>query len=339
MVEFNRLRAFFSPRPLDAVGLPGYKMIGPRIATRAFANGRNGRIDNFGIGSCRAGGLTDIACTERAGNEDGLLLALRKFPGHEQLMISVADGIGGHGGGEVASALALNAIAKYFCECVPAAYSHTAAVTQAVVELAAWKAGHPELDKVAGTTLVSALANLRTGMVSLAHIGDARAYLLRGDDLFLLTRDDNYLGGYLGVFAGEDISPTFNALIKILGPDPEAAYDRLKVPFGAGMSQLLHDVNFDYYNNETFGGRICKAIGVGNQNGQPFQASLLELALKKGDILALMSDGVHDFIAFDPLRASMISSRRGTPLQIAEAIFSKLPVMGDNVTIAVYKQG
>ncbi len=331
----SSIRTFFAPRPLDAAGIAGYQKLLAKIATKAYVNGRNGRIDNFGIGPQRAGGFTDIATTVREGNEDGLLLALRKFTGHEQLLITVADGIGGHGGGEIASALTLNAIAKYFCQCVPDAFSHTAAVTQAVVELAAWKAGHPEVDETAGTTLVSALVNLRTGILSLAHIGDARAYLLRGNDLFLLTKDDNYMDTYIKAFAGWNVSPAFNSLVSLLGTDPAEAYRRLPAPFSARFSQLIHDASLNYLNLEAVGGKISKAIGVDEGNG--FRPTRWNFPLAKDDVLVLMSDGVHDFIAYDPLKQVLLKNRYRTPLQIAEAIFAELHDNKDNATLGIYR--
>lgn len=334
----SAVKNFFAPRPLDAAGIPGYKKIGLRVATRAYANGLNGRIDNFGIGNCRAGGLTDKAAPQRSGNEDGLLVARRTARGQKQVLLTVADGIGGFESGEVASAIALNLTAKYFC-LDAAGFNFSGVLAQTSDWLANWRIRIGQPNSNAGTTFVGGLVDLPTGNLDLAHIGDARAYLLRGDHLYMLTKDDNYLGSYLAIFSECDISSTFNALIELLGPKPEAAYNQLIAPFSPEVSKLLHDVNLDYYNNETFGGRISKAVGASDPNGPPPQPSFLRRPLQKDDILVLMSDGVHDFIAYDPLKQAIASARRGTPLQIADSIFGQLQVLGDNVTLAVYKHG
>jgi protein phosphatase len=121
----------------------------------------------------------------RTNNEDMLL----NRP--ERRMWAVADGMGGHAYGEVASRMTVDAL-----DALPAGESLLQAVAQArvcllavnsalVAEAAARKV------PVIGTTLVLLLASGRTGTCIWA--GDSRIYLCRGGSLHQLTRDHNQL--------------------------------------------------------------------------------------------------------------------------------------------------
>ena len=123
----------------------------------------------------------------RTNNEDCLLV-------DEQLgLLIVADGMGGHAGGEVASALAVEAIAAYIKGYLvgrkPA--DQTAALLQAAIRAAdeaIWTAAqaHRKLRGM-GTTVVLALC--QGDQVHIAHVGDSRAYLHHHGELRQLTED------------------------------------------------------------------------------------------------------------------------------------------------------
>jgi protein phosphatase len=116
----------------------------------------------------------------REGNEDSAYAGAR--------LLVVADGMGGHVGGEIASAAAVNALRPLDTE-VPtnellAALQH--AVKQANENLHGIVESDPSLQGM-GTTLT---AMLWAGPhVALIHIGDSRAYLLRNGELFQITHD------------------------------------------------------------------------------------------------------------------------------------------------------
>lgn len=105
-------------------------------------------------------------------------------------VILVADGMGGHKGGRLAAEL----VAQGFGECLSALEPATSLeaslqeVTRRVNEEIREKAraGGPETAKM-GSTLV--LAITQGNRVTVAHVGDSRAYLLRGDSLTRLTKD------------------------------------------------------------------------------------------------------------------------------------------------------
>ncbi|MBO2457138.1 PP2C family protein-serine/threonine phosphatase [Actinomadura violacea] len=100
-------------------------------------------------------------------------------------LLAVADGMGGHPHGDVASAAAITAVADPPAGGDPAA-ALAAAVARASARLEELAAGDPELHGM-GTTL-TAMAWDGAGF-AVAHIGDSRAYLLRGGALFQITRD------------------------------------------------------------------------------------------------------------------------------------------------------
>lgn len=105
----------------------------------------------------------------------------------------VADGMGGHAGGDVASALAIQSIAhidRPFDTASDAAQALRSALLEANQELAETVFEHPELAGM-GTT-VSGL--VRVGdRLALAHIGDSRVYRWRDGELTQVTKDHTFV--------------------------------------------------------------------------------------------------------------------------------------------------
>lgn len=116
----------------------------------------------------------------RPGNEDAAYAGPR--------LLAVADGMGGHAAGEVASAEAIAALLSLDDE-PPGADVITSlrdAVEEANQRLRAMVAANPELEGM-GTTLTALLwAGPRLGLV---HVGDSRCYLLRDGVLTQITHD------------------------------------------------------------------------------------------------------------------------------------------------------
>jgi len=120
----------------------------------------------------------------RANNEDSVYAGAR--------LLALADGMGGHAAGEVASQLVIAALAhldddeprgNLLAKLERAVHEGNAAIADQV-EL------HPDLDGM-GTTLTAILfAGDRLGLV---HIGDSRGYLLRDGELAQITKDDTFV--------------------------------------------------------------------------------------------------------------------------------------------------
>ncbi|MBF6453408.1 PP2C family protein-serine/threonine phosphatase [Nocardia cyriacigeorgica] len=120
----------------------------------------------------------------RANNEDSVYAGAR--------LLALADGMGGHAAGEVASQLMIAALAHLdddepgddlLGKLDRATREGNAAIADQVEE-------EPELDGM-GTTLTAMLfAGKKLGLV---HIGDSRAYMLRDGELAQITRDDTFV--------------------------------------------------------------------------------------------------------------------------------------------------
>src|SRR5437868_2514843 len=101
-------------------------------------------------------------------------------------LFAVADGMGGHQGGEVASDTALRTLDEAFVESTSAgllAAAHNA--NDAVLERAA---GNPELRGM-GTTLVAIAPTGDSDAIAWINVGDSRLYLLRDGELTQISED------------------------------------------------------------------------------------------------------------------------------------------------------
>ncbi|BDI21245.1 serine/threonine protein phosphatase [Herbiconiux sp. L3-i23] len=139
----------------------------------------------------------------------------------------VADGMGGHAGGDVASAIAVNRIAEtdtqYYASPQDAEFALQSALVAANQLLAETVFEHPELTGM-GTT-VSAM--IRVGdSIAIAHIGDSRIYLLRGGELTQITADHTFVQRLVdsGRITPEEaaVHPRRSVLMRVLG-DIDAA--------------------------------------------------------------------------------------------------------------------
>lgn len=176
----------------------------------------------------------------RAGNEDASAVA-------EQVWL-VADGLGGHAGGEVASQAAVTTALRVLQAGLAGGESPQsvlaeafAAAHQAVRE--GGKAGRGL--RSMGTTLVGAIAD-GNGQVWVASLGDSRAYLLGDDGLTQLTRDDNYAADLVAAGAiSEDearVHPGQFMLTKAMIADDDLTYAPQIVPvLGSGRLLLCSD--------------------------------------------------------------------------------------------------
>jgi PPM family protein phosphatase len=129
-----------------------------------------------------AAAATDVGLV-REGNEDSFFSGSTVF--------AVADGMGGHVAGEIASSKALEPIATVDGRSFPtpeeAQEALVEAITVANTEVIAEGDADPSLSGM-GTTLTAVL--VRHGRLHLAHVGDSRAYLLRaGERISQLTTD------------------------------------------------------------------------------------------------------------------------------------------------------
>jgi len=170
---------------------------------------------------------------QRNANEDSLFV--------EAPLFVVADGMGGAQAGEVAS----RAAAESFAQNLPAApperlLEETITGANRTIHELARK--DPSLAGM-GTTTTAALVDLDSEEVAIGHVGDSRAYRLRGGKFEQLTRDHSLVEemrrkGQLTDAQAED-HPQRSIITRALGPEPEVDVDLQTVPAQAGDVFLI----------------------------------------------------------------------------------------------------
>jgi serine/threonine protein phosphatase PrpC len=165
----------------------------------------------------------------------------------------VADGMGGHAGGEIASRIAASTIEecllnslKWFLrpqgeEGREVVEHLQGAVVEADARVLRAAKGRPEL-KGMGSTLTLALAVGRS--LFIAHVGDSRAYLLRDGKLYRLTKDHTLINDLTArgdLLPGQDVSPRLRHVITnaIGGSDAGVRVEVLRAGLEPGDRLLL----------------------------------------------------------------------------------------------------
>jgi protein phosphatase len=141
--------------------------------------------------------LSDIG-NARANNEDvGLFSwgADQKINREKGFLMLVADGMGGHNAGEVASRMAVDIInQEYFRLNDPIGKSLRKAFELANKKIFATSRSNRSM-KGMGTTCTAIVVT--DTIIYYAHVGDSRAYHLTGDEIFRITTDHTYVGELL----------------------------------------------------------------------------------------------------------------------------------------------
>jgi protein phosphatase len=196
-----------------------------------------------------AAGLSDVG-KERSHNEDRFIL-LPEFN-----VFVVADGMGGHQSGEVASRMAASNIAGYFRSADGTSRRTIgerlrSAVAQANARIYA-RADDSRAHRGMGTTVVAAAYSTHDATLYIAHAGDSRCYRLRDAELTQHTRDHSLLA---------------DALLE----RPELTE--------SDLSYLPKNV-------------ITRALGI----GPTVDIELTSVGVESGDVFLLCSDGLHGLV-------------------------------------------
>ncbi len=195
----------------------------------------------------RVSGLTDVGLA-RKHNEDCFEID------RDRHLFVVADGMGGHSHGEVASRIAVDTIREF----VQRDSSESSSASEAGGRLAthggrlreAVRTAHDQVLRAIvhdgslqgmGTTVVGLLVNDRTA--ALAHVGDSRAYRLRDDQWQLLTEDHTWvheqvLAGYLSAEQARH-HPLKNVVTRALGSEKEVLVDLQELEIEPGDLYLI----------------------------------------------------------------------------------------------------
>jgi protein phosphatase len=189
---------------------------------------------------------------QRDHNEDALGHVLPEHPSEVQSrgwFFCLADGLGGHDHGEVASRLAVDTALEGFRH-IPKGVMHVSLLPRLVQEAnaAVYEAGHAKsaqnTGRAMGTTFVAVALRFDSAVVS--HVGDSRCYLFRntaGPVLAQLTRDHTMAAEQLrmGILSREDADTGEgrHILTRSLGHEMFVAADTVTVPIQPGDVLLL----------------------------------------------------------------------------------------------------
>ena len=216
-----------------------------------------------------AAAATDLG-NVRQYNEDSIAID------SELGIVAVADGMGGHRAGEVASAMAaqivLAGLRQRLAKLGSGADQHSPllAVEESInqANLAIWGAAQANPGRLGmGTTL--ALALFHDDRIVIGHIGDSRVYRVRGGQLQLMTRDDSLLRDEVDV-----------GLISV----------------GRGES-----------HNRSL---VTRALGI----AEPVAAHVRQVDAVPGDIVLLCSDGLNDLVEDADIELILQELRGNLPL-------------------------
>jgi len=184
----------------------------------------------------------------RALNEDAYMLRA------DEGLFVVCDGMGGAPAGEVASQMAVEAILRELRDCATATSgpasgeqgylpqtNRLAEVVRRSNEVIYDEARKNPRQAGMGTTVVGAWISQH--VVSIAHVGDSRAYLWHGQRLEPLTRDHSLGEAHIAAGLIEEVRRLpvehQNALVRVLGREPDVDVDLKEVPVQPGNYVLL----------------------------------------------------------------------------------------------------
>jgi protein phosphatase len=218
---------------------------GPSITFNDLLEASMGANVDYEVSSLSHAGLI------RGHNEDSFLVD------DDLGLFLVADGMGGHRAGDVASQLGVKAVHDRLKVVLPRTASDANASMQAIRDAIGYangmifKASRSGGETTGmGTTITLLLLRGRTALV--AHVGDSRVYRLRDGRLEALTRDHSLLQAQVGagIISGEE-------------------------------ARFSHNRNL-----------VTRALGIEAST----QADLMEVELRRGDLFLLCSDGLNTML-------------------------------------------
>lgn len=198
----------------------------------------------------------------------------------------LADGMGGHQAGEVASHLAVEIITRHLNdayatdrgESIEARLAHAVRRANAAI----YEAAHNRPDHAGmGSTVVAVL--FRNGNVIVAHVGDSRLYRIRGKRMSQITEDHSVVQELVnrGLFTREEAQQSVgkNLVTRALGVDPEVAVDVATLPYENGDTFLLCS---DGLNDVVTDDEIAKTVVDAGNNLYTAAFRLVALANQRG---------------------------------------------------------
>ena len=249
----------------------------PESVRETVALGQPGKFDVV------ASMLTDVGCVREL-NEDSGTYVQPDDPevlASKGLLILVADGMGGHSSGEVASGMAVEVIKRVYYE---DGGSPQSALKKAFLEAnsAIHKTAEKDESKTGMGTTCTALV-LQNGTAISAHVGDSRLYLVRDGSIYLMTEDHSAVMEMVkaGLITLEQARhhPEKNVILRAMGSHADVEVTTWQEPFPvrAGDRFLLcSDGLYDLVEDEEIKGIVALSAP------ETACASLIALAKERG---------------------------------------------------------
>ena len=218
------------------------------IASRRMDRGRSVRLE---AGTASHTGLIRVSNQDSVGLVEGLYV--------------VADGMGGHRGGEVASAEAVAAMLAVFDRRDRAGL--VAAVRSANRTILEMTVTRPDLSGMGTTLCALAVANSASGdeVLAVANIGDSRVYRLAAGELVQVSDDHSLVADLMraGELTAEEAArhPQRNILTRALGIEADPVIDSWELEPVLGDRYLLCS---DGLFNELDDGRLAEVLAAGS---------------------------------------------------------------------------
>jgi protein phosphatase len=203
----------------------------------------------------RAAGLTDTGRRRRQ-NEDAFVC--------DPPLFAIADGMGGAQAGELASRLAAAAIEE--AASAVSDEQDVVGVVRAANALIFERSLHDPAVAGMGTTATVALVDERAGVLTLAHVGDSRAYRYRGRELEQLTTDHSLVAELVRsgrlTEAEAAVHPHRSVITRALGTEAEVEVDTKTVDVAAGDLVLLCSDGLSAMVRDEEIARVIEAAGL-----------------------------------------------------------------------------
>ena len=206
-------------------------------------------------------------------------LTVNECPLTYPFVVAIADGMGGHAGGKVASETVLHGLQEKINSVPPKIWEDEAQVPGKITEVVSslhteilkQSNEEPELKKM-GTTLSGVVISAQ-GQMFLFHVGDTRVYRFRHGELLQLTRDHS--------MNGDGHSFSSNVLVNAIGGGIERFYvdvEQIDKKIQDGDMLLLSS---DGLHDKVTGEELIKVL-EGSERLEAKSARLLEIALHAG---------------------------------------------------------
>jgi serine/threonine protein phosphatase PrpC len=182
------------------------------------------------------GMLSDLGCV-RAMNEDTIRVHQPSSAdelSRRGVLALVADGMGGHNAGEIASRLAVEAVVQRYGDDERDPGQSLARAVQHANRVIVDAGGSDQRFRGMGTTCTALV--LRHGLAYCAHVGDSRLYLVRDGEIFLMTEDHSAVNHLVKSGALSPLEarhhPDKNVIVRALGGRPKVEVSAWPKPLG-----------------------------------------------------------------------------------------------------------